>query len=739
MQAPPPSVTQDYLNRCLFAASNLNVPVNQTMVTQPPVTTPAGVLGNVIKDISTAISKVLWQPASTIANPALQPLWDENEQNRALANAAQGNVLAFIERVNTFINQASNSGFQPPSNPFTLLAQYNSDRGGGFAPIQLASSDADNIVFNIGAYVDLLEAYNQGGVDLNSPTGFNSAQMSHVKLSFDGLGGSGNPAADILTFLPTNDQVAEQSLAQALSVLDFTKRVPYLLFTSDYSPVHNQPSQGTLVGWKKIPDASGYILTRREVFAARNSTTEVSNATLDAMHDGFSDYAQRYVLSFFDSIDPSNVYFFLDTDLEANEYYIYTLQAYQVKNNQQGAVFTVDVTPVSLTLAAKNTIGQTIRQMSNWPDYTVTGYNADGSEIRDYNDFQETISPWPAFAQYLYGDSTYDWLLAAANVRASITRNDNVTITRQYSYLNAHSQFLEAQADAGKLVKPTNVAQVVQNIQSSIQNFGVSQTIQLLLDETEISYFFEGRDPQTNPYFSRAGTVNTVNSPLFNMIGSSIDPETATLDLTHLASNMQLLLAQSTLTVGTQVLPGSSGAPNASPSEISIPDPSVTGTQMATGLQYINQLGNVGGDTVIDLTTYDGLSTLMRVIRILSDFGPGKQTPSAPPKNAPPPPPISILPNFILLLTGLPMLFVANGGSGKGYMWSITTNQSGATITQTGLYIAGQAAGVDTVRVTDPAGRYIEATVNVTTPPPPPTDNSDNTDQELPDAAVQGA
>jgi MYXO-CTERM domain-containing protein len=58
--------------------------------------------------------------------------------------------------------------------------------------------------------------------------------------------------------------------------------------------------------------------------------------------------------------------------------------------------------------------------------------------------------------------------------------------------------------------------------------------------------------------------------------------------------------------------------------------------------------------------------------------------------------------------------FAATGGSNAGYVWSISTNASGGTISSTGAYTAGATGGVtDVVKVTDSAGASVTATVSV--------------------------
>jgi len=60
------------------------------------------------------------------------------------------------------------------------------------------------------------------------------------------------------------------------------------------------------------------------------------------------------------------------------------------------------------------------------------------------------------------------------------------------------------------------------------------------------------------------------------------------------------------------------------------------------------------------------------------------------------------------------LTFTASGGTGTGYSWSLSLNQSGATITQTGDYTAGPVGGVtDWVRLQDSSGSAVNAEVTV--------------------------
>jgi len=74
---------------------------------------------------------------------------------------------------------------------------------------------------------------------------------------------------------------------------------------------------------------------------------------------------------------------------------------------------------------------------------------------------------------------------------------------------------------------------------------------------------------------------------------------------------------------------------------------------------------------------------------------------------------LAIVPPSAIVDAGAQIAFSGSGGSGTGYVWSIPSNQSGATIDASGLYTAGPTAGTDTVRLTDSLGNTAEAIVTV--------------------------
>lgn len=606
LQPPPPQITRAYADRLVDAAAYLGLKTFDlkpqdysppdalfSIPASPPPPPPSAPTGMAENYIPTILVPTIW-------------VNDTYERNKALYSTAR--IFELMERVHAFASRATSAGLLPPDDPFLAIAALNKQRPGAFNTLNIDQKTADDILYSIRVYINLLEADNQvSGIDFNDKQKMLS-QLSHVNISFDGLGGSGNPATDIMQFLPDGDAVKRKNAIDALSVIDFSKRVPHLLFTLDYVPDPKKHAQGAIIGWRKIQDAAGYIIKRRDVFSGREVSWSIDNKTAKSQSDMYLSYAKLFATSYMNSLDDRSTMVFLDTDVNSEEYYIYRIQAYQTRSELKGSVFSVASSPVYYTPVLAGALNNLLATMDNG---------------------LSNISPWPALAQLVMKDASMDWVMAAANIRSSISRGDARDVTRKYSYLSATKEFLVSQASTGKLVKPTKAEDVRQNIENSIQMYGVNQTIQSLLDDTGISYFFEGRDLTEDTHFDRAGTETPKTNNLFQMVGAAIDPATAMVDVRSLSSNMLQLLERALVSPGLTLQPGAAGSTNVSPHEINVPDPELAGDTTAaneTGeFQFMSSLGKLK-DPFIDLTTFDGISKLMRIIRLFSDFGPDRTT-----------------------------------------------------------------------------------------------------------------
>lgn len=636
---PPVDMGQDYLAKCQRVAALLGLP----SVSVPQISQVSTVLEMMPIHVERALPS---SPSRTtpygnvMVPPPPSPGTDANGNiaYRGPALSARNNVFGFINKVAAFTAQASNAGLQPPDNPFIIIAnldaarQIRAQRAGmpGIAIIVEAGL-ADDLVYNIGAYVELLTAQAQGTLDLDKTTNV-SAQLNGFTLSMDGFGSGGNIATDLMRFLPSADEVRAQKDLDLLSAFDFRKRVPKVLFTADYVPTGDQ--QGMVICWKKIPDASGYVITRRGVFDNTERKIQLSNADLQPAMDHLRDYLKAYFLTFYDTIDDTQVWAYLDQSIAADQYYLYRVQAYQVHNDSKDQIFNVVTNPSTFSSVNQNRLQTTLDGLAK--QYFGPSATADD------------VNPWPLISLQLYGNSQFDWILAAVNSRASVNRNDAADDTRRFSYLGARVSHVIDFMNRGMFVAPKDVNDVVSSVNSSVTNFGVSQTIAEILHETGILYYFEGTEQSKPTGFNRAGTLNVGASPLLSGIIAAVDPETATLDLKSLGTNLPQVLANTQFNNDPAEVTGlklgqTSVDPNvhASPQEINVPDPSSTTDTLNQGdVDYLNKLPP-SDNTIIDLTQYDGLSALVRTIRLFADEGPnrggGDDVPTGILQPAPPP------------------------------------------------------------------------------------------------------
>lgn len=641
---------------------------------KPPPQITAGYV-ELLTRVSTWLGKkAVGSPSSQdLRNSWQESLFPEQANGTTNGNSLTGRDLTSQEQVRNAVNQARNDildlasqvaiavttvgtksvandpalaliGIKTGSvtiiaNPFTLAMSYNATRL-GFSPLRVPDDQIALIAGNMRFY--LAAIINQSESADIQKISEDAAQLSSATLSLEGFGGSGNTSTDLGKLTPGQEAIRRQKALETLSVLDFTKRLPKLLFTAYYAPTGIP--KGVIVGWRRVPDAAGYVITRRSVFEDKVVTYSVTSGDTRSTTDRLRDYVNTWVMSFYDTVPKESVVTFLDTDVIPHSYYYYTVQAYQLESTNAGNIFSVDVSPAFFSAAQKNDIRRQLDLLT--PDVGSSG-----------------VSPYPVLSQQLFGSADHDWMLAALNVRASINRNEVRSQSRQYSYLSADIEFLFKQADAAKFMVPKSrdFGPVIKNVSDNIAQFGTNQVIQNMLQETGAIYHFDGSEPNDDAIFKKVGDTDPDTSGLLTTVASAIDPETATLNLQTLASNMPALLTGDLASgVGrNKSRTPASSAKHAKSAEVAIPlgiDPfSASGktttpgqpTPVQSEIRFLTELNNLG-KAPADLTTVEGLGELMRVIRIFSDIGAsrgspitdeGKNGPGSGGVRIPPPPP----------------------------------------------------------------------------------------------------
>ncbi len=563
LYAVPPVIDQTFAETCLRAASYLN---NTSFLT---------------KDSSFDLSKNL------VSNDE-----SKSEVFRNAVLESRNKVFDVVNQCDALVSKLSVDS-QNFTSPFATISLLNSTRK-GFQPLSIDENKAIDLINNIGFFLELIEQ--QQDENERNSSSENAAQLSSIDMSFEGFGGSGNAALDMMQFMPDSELISDQKAKDSLALKNFSLNVPKILFTADYSP--DGILRGAIVVWRKIPDASGYLIKRRNIFDGEEVTFSVTNDEAKTGYDVIKDYVKTWGLTFYDSVSDDSVFARVDETIFPNSFYIYTIQAYQAASQLSGAIFLVDVIPNNLGTAQRLELQNRLS-------------NIDGKSF-------ESVNPYPFLAQQLLGNSMYDWILAGVNIRHSIDTLDNKDVSLRYSYLPAKLSFIFEQMDAGKFVIPRNVNDVVSNVNLFIGQFGVGQTIQEIFQSIGILYTFDGVEPQENQYFNRLGLRDIADGGVMSVVTSAIDPETYTLDLSTLSTNFPKLL--NGILVGETELRDTPKTQNIS-TEIEISQfESFRAAPNISGDQFLQKFSGFGSN-VFDLTLFDGISKLTRSVKFLYDLG----------------------------------------------------------------------------------------------------------------------
>ncbi len=521
--------------------------------------------------------KIRTGPASTLAQKDVEDAID----------AARNNVLDALMNIQNFLSRATAAGFLPPSNPFAVIAQVNLSRTHGALGISpgtsiVSSEQADDLVFNLKVLLDLVDAERSGEINLNRPFAGTGGQLSSVELPLNGIVGS-EGAVSLMSFLPDADRVRRSSIVEGLANLDFSKRKPRMMFTTIYEPDGIQ--RGSIIGWKRMPDASGYIVRRHSVFENKDAEFKFDNSKIATEYSVVRDYCKEWVLSFYEGVDQNKVWAFLDRDVKLHNYYLYDVQAYQTARSGKDFVFKVATSPRILTHAQLTEIEERL---------AATAQRTLGGRVEKPG--KDDINPYPDVAEALLGDRALDWIIAGTNVFFARNNLESRAAVRGLSYLGATITNIRERMGAWKFFVPRAMREVTKNIEDSISNFGVRQTLIDVLDSTGMSFFFGAAEEDE---FRRAGEAPSEENP-FDDLFAAIDPETMTVDTSRLISNVRT--STSRRFGGLNIVSG----------DFSLSPSTVVGSAPEIDHDILDQ-------GVIDLTTFDGIGKFVRIIRATID------------------------------------------------------------------------------------------------------------------------
>lgn len=585
---------------------------------------------------------------------------------KSIAVALREKLFARIDVLDGFVKRSKNAGLVVPENPIAVLMQANSINGAQrklFAPIGVTETRAQELLASLKKLTAFIDDETAGRLQLVKQSVSSFAQISSYAVGVEGLGNYS--VNDLNGFVPTADAAKLKKTIEALTSLDFSKRIPRVLFTADFS-ADGIVSNGAIIGWRRMFDAAGYIIDRHDVFRNVDRSFSFSNAQLLEKQKFISDYIRDWVLSFYD-VDEKSVVAWVDDQVEQDSYYVYRISAYQNSAPAQGTIFFVDtavatlsaeklreiknemtalVTVKAASLQPSNPAFQmssqtglavvdarpagnigslgtrpTVQPTSTRPTQTVGSIPLSFSfdEVSEdptmvpFGLSVDSISPYPYIAKKLYGDAQYDWLLAGSNVKASFERRDSVEKLRSFSYLGSSLSFISAQIALGNFVMPTDIQKLIENVETSVSSFGVARTLTEILDATGMLFFFNSKDIVPG----QPAATDATESGALAAILSTIDIETATLDPKKLLSNIRA--QTNSLSSALQFAP--------SPVvdiEVRLRTDHTSDTLFAD--QAAQFVGDVNSDTsLIDLTTFAGISRFIRTLRTFFDFNTGRR------------------------------------------------------------------------------------------------------------------
>ncbi|HEU5118700.1 MAG TPA: hypothetical protein VFT74_19050 [Isosphaeraceae bacterium] len=511
-----------------------------------------------------------------------------------VSSAQAANIVrsAVLERLNRGIEVAAiaaSRGYLLPDSPLPRFEQINRNRQ-LFQQIQgVTPEEQTSLAKAVSDLVRVAIGYDDGSITFDR--GQPAHQLASFEVSVDGISTqSGNALADILGYQPDADFVKRKRALDALARLDFSKRKPYLLFTADVI-TGGKRQNGTIVCWQRMRDASGYNVQKRDVFAIIDfPSISLSNELLErTTAELLADNDFRQVLSFYDWVHPGDVLAFVDDSTHSDTLYSYSVAGVQRRAPATGFIFDVPMSSLYLSAAQQDQVRAAIQR-----DMAAYSTSTD----------LDSVSPYPALSEVVYGDPGYGWMLAGCNVLAATRRGDSGDQVRAMSYVGSKASDILAAVGAGRISIPSDIGSVHSAVDAAIASYGVSQALLSVLDGVGLTMFSAGKDDPLG-FKPTQESLEQATGGLAKIL-SAIDPQTASVDPHVLAA----ALASRT--------------------------PSGTFPRYRAGQVFSSLLGKatvtppsldqIIGTDVIDLTTYDGIARLLQLLRTVYDFYPGSLT-----------------------------------------------------------------------------------------------------------------
>lgn len=512
---------------------------------------------------------------STIAQK-IGVLVDKNDENFTAKNI-YGIGKA---RINDIFNKINEVTYLSANIKFEVMKPIKEISQSGYTRILNDAKWCDEVILSLGSYLDLINSdeYKKGGL-------FSQDLLANISSLSINMGGK-NTIVDLSKYFPDMDEILEQKAKEALAAFDFTKRVVKVMFTCAFKKNKDFISDGCIVGWKKINDASGYIVRRRELFSGNDASFKLTNDDLrqvQLQNQYVDEYVKNYVLSFYDkSVDENSICKFVDYNIEKNAYYVYEISAYKDAIEDNEKIFDIQGEKKALSYTDLSSASISYHDKSNI--YALASMN-------------------------VYGNPYYDWILSGINIQRSIDRKDRKEVTRRYSYTAISKgtdiiDFLVQQSIQDNFIIASSLDETDKRIKNHIKKYGAVETFVEILRSTGCLYSFDGIDfvKQDNNF-----NITPKFSNLISIITAATDTDTVIMDLSVLESNIKSLKSNSNVKENNNT-------PFSKPTEIIIDNSDITDNKNSEDIvQFKRKIED--NTKYVDLTSIEGIGKAMQKIR----------------------------------------------------------------------------------------------------------------------------
>jgi hypothetical protein len=361
------------------------------------------------------------------------------------------------------------------------------------------------------------------------------------------------------------DQEREEDVeAAAGSALDFSSRRPQLLFFAS----HPDDRRKAVLCWRRMPDASSFIVSTHDVVSNTDVEAVVSAATADKAAADLSAKLAPLIALYGSPLVQAHI-----QDVESSSVISCRVVATQDASRRFfSSLSSVRHERVMLGTAQQQTIRDSIA--------------ADAERL---NFSQEDVSIYPYLSEAIYGVRDYDWIIASTHFL--FVKGSGAVDADRFSYLEARASML-----VGSFLNiwvPSSIDDFSDLVSSSISSVGVLTTMLDVLKSTGVTVSAGvGADVET---VEDAVLASDTIAKAF----AAVDPETATMDPSTLLANLTSSYKMKSVSRGRV-------------GSIDVAMDDSTNQAMLTEL-----LASI--DPLVDLTTFDGVSAFMRVLRAFYD------------------------------------------------------------------------------------------------------------------------